>query len=157
MSKFGCVIIGVMVMFASCIEERDTEVEQPKITLISPMPCDTLYFGEPFNYIIKIEDNTGLGGVSMDLHNNFGHHSHGGHAACAMDPVKDPVNPYTESWIFNLPEDSLEYTFETEIVLTDMKDDSTLFDNGDYHFHLYVTDNDGYQVFTSFGVKILNR
>lgn len=88
---------------SSCIKEVDTEKEQPKIELLGPLPCDTLYFGEKFKYKVKLTDNTGLGNISMDLHNNFGHHDHGSHASCNFDPVKAAVNPYSESWIFTLP------------------------------------------------------
>ncbi|MBA7556794.1 hypothetical protein ES705_49513 [subsurface metagenome] len=53
--------ILIFLVMAGCIEEKDTETEQPKIELISPMPCDTLYYGESFLYKVKITDNTGMG------------------------------------------------------------------------------------------------
>jgi hypothetical protein len=92
----------------------------------------------------------------MDLHNNFGHHSHAAHVACNMDAPKDAVHPYSNNWIFSLPTNKKEYIFDTLIYLPDAKNDSVLFDSGDYHFHIYVTDNDGYQVFTSLNVKVAN-
>lgn len=146
-----------IVLVAACIEEKDTVAEQPLVELISPLPCDTLFYGEAFNYTVRITDNTGLGNISMDLHHNFGHHNHGSHASCAMDAPKDAIHPYANSWIFGLPEDKKEYVFEIPLTLPDRKNDTTLYDSGDYHFHIYVTDNDGYQVFTSLDVKILFR
>jgi hypothetical protein len=154
--KKGIYIAFIILSFSACIEERDTEAEQPKVELISPFPCDTLYFGEYFNYTVKITDNTGLGNISMDLHNNFGQHNHGSHASCNMDAPKDAVHPYANSWIFTLPEEKKEFVFDTLLALADRKNDSTLYDFGDYHFHIYVTDNDGYQVFTSLDVKVFN-
>lgn len=150
-------LIFLITAFSACIEEKDTEDEQPVVELISPIPCDTLYFGESFHYTVKITDNTGLGNISMDLHNNFGHHNHGSHASCSMDAAKDAVNPYANSWIFTLPENEKEYVFDTLLTLPGMKNDTTFYDFGDYHFHIYITDNDGYQVFTSLDVKVLNK
>lgn len=147
-------LIFFTVFFPGCIEEKDTEIEKPMVELISPVHCDTLYFGDSFNFTVKITDNTGLGNISMDLHNNFGHHNHGSHASCRMDAAKDPVHPYEDSWIFELPENEKEYVFDTRLSLPAMKNDTTRYDSGDYHFHIYVTDNDGYQVFTSLDVKI---
>lgn len=147
----------LMLFMASCIDEKNTEEEQPSIELLSPSPCDTLYFGEEFQYRAKITDNTGLGNISMDMHNNFGHHSHGDHETCSMDEAKDAVNPYTNSWIFTLPSEKKEYILDTTLSLPAMKNDTTLYDHGDYHFHIYVTDNDGYQIFTTLDVKVLNR
>jgi hypothetical protein len=147
----------VMLAFASCIEVRDTEKEQPKVELISPMPCDTLYFAEGFRFAVRVSDNTGLGNISMDIHNNFGQHNHGAHAACNYDAPKDAVSPFASSWIFALPSEKLEYVLDTVLVLPAIKNDTVFYDTGDYHFHIYVTDNDGYQVFTSLDVKVLHK
>ena len=147
----------LIVFVSSCIEEKDTETEQPILELLSPMPCDTLMFGDVYNYRVKITDNTGLGNISMDLHHNFGHHNHGAHESCGLDATKNAVNPYSNSWIFSLPEEKKEYVFDTLLTLPAMKNDTTSFDFGDYHFHIYVTDNDGYQVFTTLDLKILNK
>lgn len=152
------IIISLLALLISaCIEEKDTELEKPVVELLSPVPCDTLYFGESFHYTVKITDNTGLGNISMDLHNNFGHHNHGSHASCSMDAAKDAVNPYANSWIFTLPESEKEYVIDTLLTLPEKKNDTTFFDFGDYHFHIYVTDNDGYQSFTSLDTKIFNK
>jgi hypothetical protein len=150
-------LIICAVLVASCIEEKDTELEQPVVELVTPFPCDTLYFGDNFTYEMKITDNTGLGNISMDLHHNFGHHNHGSHASCNMDAAKEAVHPYANSWIFTLPENEKEYIFDTLLLLPEMKNDTVYYDSGDYHFHIYVTDNDGYQVFTSLDVKILYK
>ncbi|MBN2485639.1 MAG: DUF4625 domain-containing protein [Bacteroidales bacterium] len=153
------ILLALFVVFAlrACIEEKDTEKEKPQIELLSPLPCDTLYFGETFHYTVRITDNTGLGNISMDLHNNFGHHNHGNHTSCSMDAAKEALYPYANAWIFSLPEKEKDFVFDTLITLPAAKNDSVLYDYGDYHFHIYVTDNDGYQVFTSLDVKILNR
>lgn len=154
--KKAVYLLLLVVFVSSCIKGKDTEEEQPEVELLSPSPCDTLRFGEPFTYRVRITDNTGLGNISMDIHHNFAQHSHGAHESCDYDPPKEAVHPYSNNWIFTLPEDKKEHVFETQIDLEEMKNDSTLFDSGDYHFHIYVTDNDGYQVFTTLDCKVLN-
>ncbi len=158
---FIVVCFFVTAALVGCIKEKDTEKEKPEIALLSPMPCDTIYFGEAFHYTVKITDNSGLGNISMDMHNNFGQHSHGMHEACNIDAPKTPVNPYVRSqdsaWIFSLPVQKKEFIFDTILTLPARKNATTQYDEGDYHFHIYVTDNEGYQVFTSLDVKILNK
>ncbi|WP_109830033.1 DUF4625 domain-containing protein [Reichenbachiella versicolor] len=155
--KYTLYVILIAVIVSACIEEKDTEIEQPVIELLSPSPCDTLRFGESFNFRVKITDNTGLGNISMDVHHNFGHHNHGVHESCDMDEKKDAVNPYSNGWVFSLPEERKEYVFDTGITFPAMKDETTNYDTGDYHFHIYVTDNDGYQVFTTLDIKVLDQ
>ena len=152
--------IMFLLVFTSCIEKQDTVTEQPQFELLLPQPCDTLFFGEKIHFKVDFTDNTGLGSLYTDLHNNFGHHSHGEHESCTMDPVKDPVNPYYNDWIFSLPSDSTKYTLDTVVDLESMLIngvDTLDWDEGDYHFHIYITDKDGYQVFTALDVKILYR
>jgi len=122
------------------------------IKLLSPVPCDTLYYGETFVFQINVNDADGLGNVKMDLHNNFGHHQHGDHAPCALDEPKTPIKPYFNEWIFSLPDNKNEFTLNEQIFLSNDN-----YDIKDYHFHIYATDKFGYQSFTTLTVKILNR
>lgn len=158
MKKHILIITLLAILFSACIEDKDTEEEKPTIELISPAPCDTLYFGTSFVFRVKVKDNTGLGFISMNGHNNFKHHDHGSHEGCNMDADKEPVNPYAtpEDWQFELPEEKLEFTFDTLLSLPALKGDTIPYDSGDYHFHIYLTDNDGFQTFTTLDVKILD-
>lgn len=145
-------LVSVSFLF-SCVKEKDLLEEQPVMEVVLPFPCDTLYFGEAFQLKVQLNDNIGLGNAKMDVHNNFNHHKHGEHEACYFDEPRDPVNPYLQEWIFNLDENKKAFVLDTLIVIPD----SVVFDTGDYHFHLYVTDSDGYQSFTTMDVKILER
>ncbi len=146
------------VLFAeSCVDQNDTEEEQPGIEFVLPVACDTLYFGEPFRFVFNFTDNSGLGNISLDVHNNFGHHDHGDHETCNMDAIKDAVNPYIDDWLFALPSDQTTYTLDTIVEIPGCDSDSIDYDTGDYHFHIYVTDSDGYLTFTTLDVKILYR
>lgn len=144
-------------LFSGCIEQKDTEEEKPMINWVDPFPCDTLYFGEYVDFELEIMDDSGLGNLSMDIHHNFGHHDHGAHESCDMDPVKDALNPFSNSWIFPLPDDRVTYLLNESILFPGADELGNPFDEGDYHFHIYVTDVDGYQAFTTMDLKILNR
>jgi hypothetical protein len=145
----------LVLVVTACIEKKDTDKERPVVELLLPQPCDTLYFGQSFLYSVKITDNTGLGNISMDLHNNFGHHNHGDHETCNMDPAREAVNPYANNWLFSLPSDQTVFIFDTLLSIPLHDANTASFDTGDYHFHIYITDNEGYQVFTTLDVKIL--
>jgi len=147
--RYLFVIVAVVFLCCACVKKDHGD--KPVIELLSPVPCDTLFFGEPFTYKVKVSDLDGLGNIKMDIHHNFGHHQHGDHAPCALDSPKTAIHPYFEEWIFNLPEKETEYIFETQITVPDQS-----YDTGDYHFHIYVTDNAGYQTFTTLSVKVLN-
>lgn len=157
MNRMLIMPLVTVLLFAACAKEEDTEEQQPQVEVLSPLPCDTIYFGEPFSFMLLIEDpsGSGLGNLSFDAHNNFNHHSHGSHVSCPMDEVKEPVNPWEDVWIFSLPDDQEEYLFETEITIPLKDKNDGVFDPGDYHFHIYVTNNEGYQVFTTLDFKLL--
>ncbi len=143
------IVFIALSVFTGCIKNDGDNLDKPEITLLSPAPCDTIYFGTPYTFQIKVADKDGLGNIKIDIHHNFGHHQHGDHEPCDMDEPKTAVNPYFNEWIFELPSEQKEYIFQTELTFPD--DD---YDIGDYHFHIYVTDNLGYQSFTTLGVKI---
>jgi hypothetical protein len=143
--------VFLFAILIGCVKENEIVTEQPVVELLAPAPCDTLHFGETFRFLVKVSDNTGLGNIKMDVHNNFGQHLHGDHEICNMDEPKDAVNPYFNEWILELPTQNQEYTLDTILFITD----TTNFDTGDYHFHIYITDNEGYQTFTTVDVKIL--
>jgi hypothetical protein len=150
-------LLSIPMAFWSCIEPKDSEMEKPSLALIHPNPCDTLFQGDSCLFQMELKDNTGLGYLSMDIHHNFGHHDHGAHESCALDPVKEPLNPFLDNWIFELPETETEFLFETWLFFPETDGGQTSYDQGDYHFHIYVTDNEGYQLFTTMDVKLLNR
>ncbi len=149
----------MLFVIAGCVDEKDTEELQPVVKLLLPLPCDTIYFDEPFTFMLEIEDpgRSGLGNLSFDAHNNFNHHSHGSHISCPMGEQKDPVNPWSGVWIRNLPSDKTEYVFQKEITIPALDEEDNPHDYGDYHFHIYVTNQDGFQTFTTLDFKVLTR
>ena len=153
------VITALPLIFAACAEDEDTVELQPTVELLAPEHCDTIWFDEPFTFKIHISDpgNNGLGALSFDTHHNFNHHTHGSHLPCDMDPEKDAVRPFEEVWIHDLPDDEIDYVFEQEITIPSAAGEDAYHDYGDYHFHIYVTNSQGYQTFTTLDYKLLYR
>lgn len=153
------IVSSALLLWTSCVDDNGTEEIFPEVEILSPLACDTIYFNQTVTYRIRISDKSGsgLGNIAMDIHNNFNHHTHGSHVTCSMDPKKNPQHPYEHAWIFSLPNDASEYILEEEIMIPGNKNDSTLHDYGDYHYHIYVTNNEGYQTFTTLDVKLLHK
>ncbi len=152
-------LLAAPMLFWACAEDEDTMEMQPIVELLAPEFCDTIWFDEPFTFRIRVTDpgKKGLGSLSFDTHHNFNHHSHGAHETCHMDPEKEAVHPFEEVWIYNLPDDETEFVFEKEITIPSSNGEGNYHDYGDYHFHIYVTNLEGYQTFTTLDYKLLYR
>ncbi|TCO05415.1 DUF4625 domain-containing protein [Natronoflexus pectinivorans] len=156
MKRLIFVSLIVVLFVSSCVKDSDTEAEAPKVDILLPFACDTVYFGEEFTFRLKLTDKNALGNLSMDVHNNFNHHSHGDNVTCQMDERKEAIHPYSNAWIHSLPKQR-EYIFEKILTFPKETEENNIHDHGDYHFHIYVTNEDGYQVFTTLDIKVLHR
>jgi len=151
------VFIALSLMFISCKKDDGTDKEKPAISLGFPKNCDTLYFGETLNFRALFTDNEELGSYSLDIHHNFDHHSHSTEVTeCELDSIKDPVSPYLMIQDYSIPA-GLK-TFEALIPLPiPNADGNSLYDEGDYHFFISLTDHEGWTVYKGLSVKILRR
>ncbi len=135
---------------SSC-EEEDVDREKPTIDLsiedAFPVNCDTLYFGESFVFKALFSDNAELGSIraySIDIHNNFDHHSHSNEVTeCSLDPVKEPVNPWLFIENFDIPA-GLDVFETNQSISIPATNDKGLYDVGDYHFFISLTDKEGW-------------
>jgi hypothetical protein len=117
-----------------------------------PHNCDTLYLGETAQIVIKLNDNKELGSYSIDIHNNFDHHSHTTEViACEDEADKIAVNPFLYIQSFSLPDGLTSY--ETNLAIQIPADA----DPGDYHFLVRVTDNEGWQALKGLSIKLVQR
>lgn len=151
----------LLVIFNSC--ENGTEIDKEKPTIsfdlkdAFPMNCDTLYFGEAFILKVKFTDNTELGSFSIDIHNNFDNHSHSTEVTeCNLDPIKSPVNPFTSIDDFDIPTGEKEYQTNLSISIPSENEDG-LYDVGDYHFFISLTDKEGWSAQKGLSIKMLHR
>ena len=143
-------------------EEKPTiDTEKPSIdlTIVDAFPtsCDTLYFDEPFTVKALLTDNVELGAFNIDIHNNFDHNTHSTEIRqCTLDAVKTAVNPYVFIQDYTIPNASSNYV--TDVSMTIPSSDGTdLYDEGDYHFQIRLTDKEGWSTLKGINVKFLRR
>lgn len=153
-------LLFVLFVFATCsdeeIDDQDPEIDLT-ITDAFPTNCDTLYFGEAFTLKVLFTDNVELGSFSIDIHNNFDHHSHTTEVTgCNLDDVKEPVNPYLLIEEYKIPEGLDAYETSQEITIPN-GDANGKFDEGDYHFFISLVDKEGWSIQKGLSVKILRK
>ncbi len=147
-------ILYTSVLLSCSKEERDDEL--PEIIMSEaghfPQNCDTLYLGESFTLRARFKDNVELGSYSIDIHNNFDHHSHSTEMSeCPMDPKKTPVNPFRLIEQFDIPEGKREYdAMQVISIPADV-------DHGDYHLMVRLTDKTGWQAIRGISIKIMGK
>jgi hypothetical protein len=154
--KFLVVTIPFWGITKGC-KKAEVDVEPPVIFMSDtdyfPQACDTVYVGETFLFKAKFTDNEELGAFSVDIHNNFDHHSHSTEATeCTMDPIKQPgENVFLFIQSYSIPENSTTYVAEVLIEIP------AGVETGDYHFFIALTDKEGWQTIRGTGIKILTR
>jgi len=148
-------------VFAGCDKDKAIDTEKPVIDLsihnAFPVNCDTIYFGESFEFKCLFTDNVELGSFSIDIHNNFDHHSHSTEVTeCILGPVKEPVNPLVFIEDYDIPSGLSEY--ETSLSISMPSDDGNkIFDEGDYHFYISLTDHEGWSTQVGLSIKMVYR
>jgi len=166
MNSYSKIIILLLLLafIVSCDNSEEIDNKKPLIDLsiqdAFPTNCDTLYFGESFELKVVFTDNFELGSksaFSIDIHNNFDHHSHSTEVtACQMDPQKVPVNPFVFIESFDIPPGLSEYETNVSISIP-ANDENMPYDEGDYHFYISLTDNEGWSAQKGLSIKILHR
>lgn len=157
--KFIILLILVFAVSFSCKKDDEVDTEKPVINIgfqgAFPVNCDTLHFGETFVLKMKFSDNTELGSYSIEIHNNFDHHSHSTEVTeCELDPIKVPVNPYLFINDYAIPGGSTVYETNVEISIPTGNSDGS-FDEGDYHFFINLTDKEGWSTQKGLSIKML--
>jgi hypothetical protein len=153
--------VFLLLGFNACENNKNIDTQKPviDITLVDAFPtnCDTLYFGESFDFKVLLTDNIELGSYSISIHNNFDHHSHSTELTeCSLDPVKEPIHPFLFIADFEIPSGSIEYATNTSIFIP-TSENNILFDEGDYHFFISLTDHEGWSTQKGLSIKILHR
>jgi len=159
--KIILVLFIPFMILDACKKGDETDTEKPLIDLnvqrAFPVNCDTLYFGEVFKFIVLLTDNMELGSYSLDIHHNFDHHSHSTEVTqCQMDPVKAPVNPFTFIQDYGIPAGLKEHVTDLSLLIP-AGNINGLFDEGDYHFFIRLTDKAGWSTQKGLSIKMLHR
>lgn len=160
-SKFTFLLLLLLIGVISCEKGKDIDTEKPEIDndfiASFPVNCDTLYFGEAFILKVRFTDNVELGSFSIGIHNNFDHHSHSTEVTeCSLDPNKDPVNPFLFIEDYDIPTGLKQYETNLDITVPSSNENG-VFDEGDYHFFISLTDKEGWSAQKGLCIKILHR
>ncbi len=155
MKKVYIFILVVISAFSSCTDTVKDEL-QPMIDMTGdtafPQNCVTVYRSESFTFNALFTDNIELGSYSIEMHNNFDHHTHSTSATeCEIVAVKTPVKPLLFINEYSIPVGKTSYQATIQInIPADV-------DTGDYHFMVRLTDASGWQTFTGISMKVADR
>ena len=150
------IIVILMVFSFSCVDDNEKDDEIPTIDMTAetafPQNCSTVYRGENITFKATFIDNVELGAFSIEIHNNFDHHTHSTDITeCEMDPIKTPINPLLFIEEYDIPEGQKSYEALVEVTIPDNVD------TGDYHFMVRLTDAAGWQALKGISIKIIDR
>jgi hypothetical protein len=152
-------LLAIIVLFSvvSCSSDDDNvkDLEKPTITLDYtdgfPQACEELTKGNIYSFKALVTDNLELAAYSIDIHNNFDHHTHDDQeAVCDLGDIKDPVNPLIFIENYGIEAGLTSYEFDVSITIP------MDIDTGDYHCSYSVTDVTGWQSVTSIDIKIVD-
>ena len=183
MKKLLTIIASALIMSAitSCDNDDDNEIdtEKPQINAsidgASPSNAATFYFGDAIPVKLLLTDNAELGSFSVNIHNNFDHHSHSteeegeehhheegedhdheeGEEHHHHDGEDGDAFQFTQD--YTIPTGSTQFLVDTSITLPAKSDDGDEYEGGDYHFMITVTDKAGFSTFKAFEIKILQK
>lgn len=154
-AKYFYLLFSALIL-VSCSSSDSTDIDEEKPTITIdyndgfPQACQQLVRGETYTFRARVTDNKALASYSLDIHNNFDHHTHDDQGAqCELDEVKQAEAPFVYMENFTIENGVTSY--EINISLT-IPDD---IDTGDYHCSYSVTDETGWQSRTSIDIKIV--
>jgi hypothetical protein len=155
------ILLITIVLLHSCERNIETDKQKPQISLsiqgAFPKNCDTIYFGETFNLKVLFSDNIELGTFSIDIHHNFDRHSHSTDVnSCVFEQVKLPINPFTLIRDFNIPSGLTSHQTNIPVEIP-LGNKTGMFDQGDYHFFISLTDKEGWSDQKGLSIKMLHR
>lgn len=174
MKKLLTIIASALIMsaFTSCgnDDKEDIDTEKPQIIAnidgASPANTATFYFSESIPVKLLLTDNAELGSFSVNIHNNFDHHSHSTEEEEEEhhheeeehhhhDGEEGDAFQFTQD--YTIPAGSTNFLIDTKIALPVKSDDGDEYESGDYHFMIIVTDKAGFSTFKAFEIKILQK
>ena len=157
--KITVLILAIAVVVYAC--KSDIDEEKPVISIYFdgafPINCDTIYIGDTNTIQLLFTDNKELGSYSINIHDNFDHHSHSTEVEeCSLEEIKDPVNPFILQNDYTIPEGLTEYKATINLYLPN-GDNEGAYDEGDYHFFISLVDAEGWSSQMGLSIKILKR
>lgn len=145
-------MLALVILMSCTKEEKDDIYPEIKMDCCGgfPVNCDEVSRGESFTFVAQLSDNEELGAFSLDIHNNFDHHTHSTDPlTCELGAIKDPVNPFRLIGEYEIPSGSKDYLAEVEITVPADAD------TGDYHMMVRLTDKSGWQTLKGISFKVV--
>jgi hypothetical protein len=135
-------------------DEMERDEVYPEIDMTGagafPGDCDTVFRGETFTVRAVFRDNAELGAFSIDIHDNFDHHTHSSSSViCDQDEDKEPVNPFIFIRDYDIPVGLTVFDAQEAISIP------AGVDPGDYHLMIRLTDAEGWQTLKGISIKVL--
>lgn len=154
--KILAMLFAVALVFTACSSDDNTAIDDVKPVIDAsfanafPTSCSTVTRGGVINFKALFTDNVALGAYSINIHNNFDHHSHDTEVdSCPLDAQKIPVNPWSKTFTYTIPENNTEFLAEQEITVP------ADIDTGDYHFMIQLTDAQGWATMRGISIKVV--
>lgn len=154
--KFLLPSLVPLFFITACSSDDNTGIDEEKPTISVnysdgfPQSCAELVKGQTYNFRAWVTDNVALASYSLDIHENFDHHTHDDHETpCDPEPGKKAANPMI--FMENYAIENGPTSYEIIIPVTIPND----IDAGDYHCQYAVTDQTGWQSRTSIDIKIV--
>jgi hypothetical protein len=145
-------LAGLILLYSCSKEEKDDVYPEIEMDCCGgfPLNCDEIRRGTTFTFMAEFSDNEELGAFSLDIHNNFDHHTHSTDPVpCELLPIKDPVNPFRHIGEYPIPAGSTRYTASADIFIPADAD------TGDYHMMVRLTDKAGWQALKGISFKVI--
>ncbi len=154
--KYYFFILSIL-LIASCSSDDNIDKDEEKPTISVnynegfPQGCVLLTKGETYNFRAKVTDNKELASYSINIHNNFDHHTHDDQVTeCDLEDIKQAINPLIFIENYSIEDNLTSYEINTSITIP------SDIDAGDYHCAYSVTDQTGWQARTSIDIKIID-
>jgi hypothetical protein len=152
--KYFYYLLFILVISSCTNEDIDKDVEKPTISINYnegfPQGCALLARGETYHFRAQITDNKELASYSIDIHNNFDHHTHDDQVTeCDLEDIKQAINPLIFIENYSIEAGLTSYEINVSITIPEN------IDTGDYHCAYSVTDQTGWQSRTSVDIKII--
>jgi len=150
-------LIFVLFFLVSCASSTDDiDDEYPQIlnadTNTYPENCQVLYRNESFALEYLFKDNNELSSFSVEIHNNFDHHSHSTDITkCDVLENKKAINPFHFLQIYDLDSNTKEYRSKAFIFIP------ADIDTGDYHLIIRLTDTTGWETIKGISINISDK
>ncbi len=151
----------ILSLFVVSCQDPQVDMKKPIIEMTHeqsfPQNCDVLYFGETATFSALFSDNEELGTYSVEIHHNFDHHSHSTDVMnCDLMPKRKAENPFVFIKGYGIPVGQTSHQTATEIELP-TGNELGLFDEGDYHFFISLTDKQGWSTQKGISIKIMHK